>query len=199
MADETKKKLTQAQQLEAAKAQAEAAETALAAKSEETEAAASEIESLKSDIASIKESIESLTQAVADLKSEKEEDPESEEDEDKGEDSEAETEAEDKPESKEDYDEETKSVLTLCSMAIQGLMEDNATLKSLEQNIQKRASAKLTSMCAELGISPAMKTGAAADNSANAGESPVVTRAEFDRMNPKQKNQHLRAGGKIKD
>ena len=164
MAD-TSKKLTQAQQLEAAKAKAEAAETALAAKSEESEAAASEIESLKSDIASIKESIESLTQAVADLKSEKDEKPESEEDEDKGED--PETETEDDTESKEDYDEETKSVLTLCSLAIQGLMEDNATLKSLEQNIQKRASAKLTSMCAELGISPAMKTGAAADNSAN--------------------------------
>ena len=181
MAD-TSKKLTQAQQLEAAKAKAEAAETALAAKSEETEAAASEIESLKSDIASIKESIESLTQAVADLKSEKEDKPESEEDEDKGEDSEAETEAEDKPESKEDYDEETKSVLTLCSLAIQGLMEDNATLKSLEQNIQKRASAKLTSMCAELGISPAMKTGAAADNSANAEKVDLSNLSGLDKV-----------------
>ena len=189
MADETKKKLTQAQQLEAAKAQAEAAETALAAKAEEAEAAASEIESLKSDIASIKESVATLSEtvntlaeSVKTLKSEEDEDSKEGDGEDEESKGDGDSEDEDKPESKEDYDEETKSILFLCKTAISGLSEDNATLKSLEQNIQKRASAKLTSMCAELGISPAIKTGIPADNSANAEKVDLSNLSGLDKV-----------------
>lgn len=196
---EPKKKLTQAQMLEQAQAELATTKADLESANSKAEEDGDEMESLKADVAAIKESVEALTSAVADLKAESEKEPESEEEEDDAGEGSEEDGDEDEAESSEEQDEETKAVLTLCSLAISGLMEDNATLKSLEQNIQKRASAKLSSMCAELGISPAMKTGAAPSNSANAGETTVVTRSEFDKMDAKQKNNHLRAGGKIED
>lgn len=198
---EPKKKLTQAQMLEQAQAELATTKADLESANSKAEEDGDEMESLKADVAAIKESVEALTSAVADLKAESEKEPESEEEEEgAGEGSEEDGDKEeDEAESSEEQDEETKAVLTLCSLALSGLMEDNATLKSMEQNIQKRASAKLSSMCAELGISPAMKTGAAPSNSANAGDTTVVTRSEFDKMDAKQKNNHLRAGGKIED
>lgn len=199
---EPKKKLTQAQMLE--QAQAELATTKADLESANSKAGedGDEMESLKADVAAIKESVATLSESVATLaesvKGLKSEDEEEEEGDGEGSEGDGEG-SEGDGDSEEDQDEETKAVLTLCSLAISGLMEDNATLKSLEQNIQKRASAKLSSMCAELGISPAMKTGAASSNSANAGKTTVVTRSEFDKMDAKQKNNHLRAGGKIED
>lgn len=192
------KELTPAQKLEAQNAELIALRSA-------SEDESTEMDALKADLASLTESVATLSTSFSEFKSAYDEANSAEDagDEDEGdEEGEEAPPAEDEPPAEEDAeaedaveDEDAKALLILASTAISGLSADNVALKSLEQNVSKRASALLAAQMAELGISPAMKTDAPASGAG--GDKATVTRAEFDALPAQQKNEHIRAGGKI--
>jgi len=93
---------------------------------------------------------------------EPEEKPEGEDEE---EDPPADAKAEDKPE---EVPEETKALLST-------VLKLNAALDAKDTSAKEKASAELITLCASMGISPPLKTGAASAKSGNESETKNLT------------------------
>jgi hypothetical protein len=75
------------------------------------------------------------------------------------------------------------------------LAKDASDLAAKEQDVEKRASARLAAMQAEIGIAPPLPTGA--PGSGQSAGPATITFAEFRTLSVPEQNAHVRKGGKI--